>query len=417
MLYKLSRYLLVLIGILTLAYSIPILYNTLFDKRINTPHILYSALNDDFYITRHDGKKVQNPVDTKGKEYTQSEIMEQCPMMYATSLHHSGLLPDSIDGVKIDIETWHDNFIMYGFLPQSLKRPADEYKLFPLFESSGKITLPGDLCRINKRVEFVHTQSNKVNEEKSLLFTEAFKKEGFVFPAKMLAGNSSHRKSRVDGWFITDQKGDLFHLKMEKGKPLLKRIEIPEDFTIKYMQYYEAQNEKLYCFIITDDNRLNILYAKDYEIVELPIYDYIPEEHSIYIMGNMLFYMFQVNTENSIAAYAVDHDHNIMDSYYEEFKPKSEMLIGKAYHFIFPFTLKLTHPRTDLRYTNFVKFNFEGFKSLNWIYLNLILLASTFFLIRKRKLRMKNNIADLILVATTGVFGFIAIHIFQNKEY
>ncbi|RIJ49880.1 DUF4857 domain-containing protein [Maribellus luteus] len=417
MLHKLSRYLLVLIGILTLAYSIPILYNTLFDKRINTPQILYSALNDDFYIRRHDDKKVLNPVDTKGKEYTQTQMLEQCPMFYAPSLHQSGLLPDSIDGVKIDIETWHKHFIMYGFLPQSLMNPSDEYRLFPLYEATEKITLPGDLCRINKRVEFVNTQSNKVNEEKSGLFTDAFEKEGFVFPAKIMAGNSSHNKNRVDGWFITDQRGDLFHLKMEKGQPLLKRIALPEDFKIKYMQYLEVQNEKLYCFIITEDNRLNILYAKDYEIVELPIYDYIPEEHSIYIMGNMLFYMFQVNTENSVAAYAVDHDHNIMDSYYEEFKPKSEMLMGKAFHFIFPFTLKLTHPRSDIRYTNYVKFNFEGFKTFNWIYLNLLLLVITYLLIRKRKLRLKNNMVDLLIVAATGIFGFIAINVFQNKEY
>ena len=417
MLHKLSRYLLVLIGILTLAYSIPILYNTLFDKRINTPQILYSALNDDFYIRRHDDKKVLNPVDTKGKEYTQTQMLEQCPMFYAPSLHQSGLLPDSIDGVKIDIETWHKHFIMFGFLPQTLMNPSDEYRLFPLYEATEKITLPGDLCRINKRVEFVNTQSNKVNEEKSGLFTDAFEKEGFVFPAKIMAGNSSHNKSRVDGWFITDQQGDLFHIKMEKGQPLLKRIALPEDFKIKYMQYLEVQNEKLYCFIITEDNRLNILYAKDYEIVELPIYDYIPEEHSIYIMGNMLFYMFQVNTENSVAAYAVDHDHNIIDSYYEEFKPKSEMLMGKAFHFIFPFTLKLTHPRSDIRYTNYVKFNFEGFKTFNWIYLNLLLLVITYLLIRKRKRRLRNNIADLLLVAATGIFGFVAINVFQNKEY
>lgn len=417
MLHKLSRYLLVLIGILTLAYSIPILYNTLFDKRVNTPQILYSALNDDFYIRRHDDKKVLNPVDTKGKEYTQTQMLEQCPMFYAPSLHQSGLLPDSIDGVKIDIETWHKHFIMFGFLPQTLMKPSDEYRLFPLYEATEKITLPGDLCRVNKRVEFVNTQSNKVNEEKSRLFTDAFEKEGFAFPAKILAGNSSHNKNRVDGWFITDQQGALFHLKMEKGQPLLKRIALPEDFKIKYIQYLEVQNEKLYCFIITEDNRINILYAKDYEIVELPIYDYIPEEQSIYIMGNMLFYMFQVNAENSVAAYAIDHDHNIIDSYYEEFKPKSEMLMGKAYHFIFPFTLKLTYPMSDLRYTNYVTFNIEGFKTFHWVYLNLLLLVITYLLIRKRRLRLKNNIADLLLVAATGIFGFVAINVFQNKEY
>ena len=417
MLHKLSRYLLVMIAILVLAYSVPILYNTLFDKRINTPHILYSALNDDFYISRYDEKKVLNPVDTKGKEYTQTEMMEQCPMMFATSLHQSGLLPDSIDGVKIDIEIWHQNFIMYGFVPHTLRRPADEYRLFPLYESTGKIALPGDLCRIKKRVEFVNVQSNEVNEEKSLLFTKAFEKEGFVFPAQILAGNPSHRKNRADGWFITDNIGDLFHLKMESGQPVFKKIETPEDFQIKYMQYLEVENEKLYCFIISEDNRLNILYSKDYEIVEIPVYDYIPEEHTIYIMGNMLFWMFQVNTENSIAAYAVDLDHNIIDSYYEEFQPKSEMLIGKAYHFIFPFTLKLTQPRSDLRYTDFVKFNFDGYSNFSWVYLHAVLLGVSVFLIRKRKLRFKNNIIDLLLVAATGLFGFIAINVFQNKEY
>ena len=60
-------------------------------------------------------------------------------------------------------------------------------------------------------MEFIVARTNKINEEKSQLFTEALTAEGFIFPADIIAGLPTTRKSHDEGYFITDSEGTLFH--------------------------------------------------------------------------------------------------------------------------------------------------------------------------------------------------------------
>ena len=79
--------------------------------------------------------------------------------------------------------------------------------------------MPDDYFRIGKRMEFIVAKTNKVDEAKSKLFTDALSAEGFAFPANLIAGLPTTRKSKDEGYFLTDSREQLFHIKMIKGQP------------------------------------------------------------------------------------------------------------------------------------------------------------------------------------------------------
>lgn len=53
-------------------------------------------------------------------------------------------------------------------------------------------------------------------------------------------------KSRDDGWFIQDKNLQLFHLKMVKGEPFVKKIAMPAGFEIKKIVCNDHQSGEFY---------------------------------------------------------------------------------------------------------------------------------------------------------------------------
>ncbi len=59
----------------------------------------------------------------------------------------------------------------------------------------------------------------------------------------------------------------------------------------------------------------------------------------------------------------------------------------------------------------------EESNSWSWLALNLALVIITVILIRREGKSLGGNIPDLVIVALTGIFGFLAVHIIPNKQY
>jgi len=411
MLPKLSRYSLIVVSIVVLAAILPQIYNTLFDVRINLPYITYSTVADDFFIMKSNAGKTYFK-DTEGNEYTQKEFLKSTPISNYFYLVANGGMPDSIKGVKITVPKLRREGFRLMLRPQRYSAP--EYHLYPLFESEPEfgLSFPKDFFRINNRIEFIDAKTNTIEEEKSQLFTEALLKNGFEFPANLVAGIPSIMKSRADGWFITDRTGKLYHLKMVKGSPYVKHISTPAGFDIKAIFCTDFNNREFYALMVTQDNRLFLLGIPDYKLTEIPIYDYKPLKQKMLFSGNLFDRTFTLVGNSSVKAYSLDRDYKIIDTYSEGRPVKSEMLMGKVFDYLFPFYINFEIPESK-----FIQFNINGYANYYWIYLNIILFGLTFFLIKKGNKRLSNIIPDLIIVAVTGLFGFIVIHLFPNKEF
>jgi hypothetical protein len=164
--------------------------------------------------------------------------------------------------------------------------------------------------------------------------------------------------------------------------------------------------------VVTDDNKIYLLEQKDHKLVRLPIDDYDPELQTLRMTGNLFCKTVELSGEGSVKVYAIDRAFNKVDEYYQSWPVKADMTVGKVFSFLFPF-------RVEMEPTNsqFVHFQFKGNNNYRWVYLNLLLLVAFLGIIKAQGRKLSRNILDLLVVAVTGVFGFIAVNIFSNKEY
>ncbi len=408
---KISRYILVAIAILVSAVAIPKLYWLSFDKPIRSPFIMYSSIDHDFMIQRTGEKTIR--MDNTGREYTRDEFEQKLPLFYSRQLLISGTMPDTIDGVYMDIHELNKARSFFRLRPAMIYAP--DPGLYPMFESeSGRANLemPKDYFRISWRMEFIDAADNRINEKKSRMFTSVLQKRGFVFPAKKIAGIPTTRKSCDEGYFVTDSKDQLFHIKMIEARPFVKKVELPGGLKFKHIACVDFSDKKFYNYLVSEDNDIYVLSQDVYELTKLAIENYNADTEELRIYGNLFYYNVVIRGDNYVNVTILDSDYNKVDEYHESWTGRTDSKQGKIFSYIFPAQLKMYD--SNISFTDFYPDITKGF---NWLILNLLLILVHFYIIRKKGFSLKNNIFDLIIVALTGLFGFIAVNVFPNKSF
>jgi len=407
---KFGRYILIFIGVLTLAIFLPKLYWIAFEKPPRKPFILYSCVNNEFMIHRI-GEKVW--VDAKGKQYSREEYEQKLPMMFYKQLLASGSMPDSIRGTALDMHAILREKSFFRLKANEIDAPRPE--LYPLFESrTGRayLELPEDFFRITWRIEFIEATTNKIQEEKSQLFSAALFHNGFSFPAKFISGLPTFRKSCDEGYLIVDSKDQLFHLKMIKGKPFVKKIDVPEGVKFKHISCVDFNNKDFYAYLFSDKNEIYILTQANYKLINWAIEGYDPANCDLKIFGDLLNYTVIIEANDHQKAIALDKQYEIVDTYTEKWLVKEDMQEDWIFASLFPAQLSMTSDNSK-----FIRFYFTPSKGFDWIFLNLLLVAFHFIWLLKRKTKLKSHLADLGIVGISGIYGLIAIHLFQNKFF
>jgi hypothetical protein len=409
---KISRYILVFLGILVASIVIPKLYWIIFEKATNIPNIYYSCIKDDYFIVHSDKNGIEI-TDTKGKSYTMSEYEENLPLIFFRQLMFDGRMPDSINGVPMDPAALNKARSFITYRPKDYRSPQPV--LNPLLESeSGKVQLvmPDDYFRIDKRMEFIDAASNKVNFEKSERFTQALIKNNFAFPAKIIAGLPTVRKSCDDGYFVKDSRGDLFQIKMVKGEPFIVRIDVPDYIDIVHIECVDLKNREFYCYLFTRNSGIFVVLEGIYELQRLPIEGFNPMINEVKVNCDLFNKTISLIGDNYIHTVTVDEEYNVINSYDLTWPAKYERTDYKVFSSLFPFEIKMKIPES--KYVNFYFIFSSGFL---WIITNLIFVGLSVFLIYKKNTSLKYKIPDLIIILLTGVFGFIATQIFPLKIY
>lgn len=409
---KISRYFLVLMTILAAAVALPKLYWLAFDKPIHVPFLMYSSQEHDFFmIDRENDESVRK--DRQGNYYTRDEFEVKLPMFFSRQLAMNGNMPDSLNGMDIDLQQINHARSMFRYRPRDMQTP--DPGLYPLFEAeSGRANLemPTDFFRITHRMEFLDAASNEIDERKSQMFTTVLENRDFNFPARLIAGIPTTRKSCDEGYFVVDSKDIMYHVKMIQGEPYIRKIEVPDGLTFKHISAVDFMDKKYYCYMISEEDELYILTQDLYEFIKWPFEGLQAETDELRVYGNLFNYTVQTRRPGYMKVVALDNNYNKVDEYEKTWPVSSETKQGIVASFIFPGELRLSDSTT-----NFVDFNFELMKRLNWIYLNIVLVIIQILLIRRSKLRLNRNILDLVIVGVTGIFGFIAVNFFQNKFF
>ena len=406
---KISRYILVFVAVITLAIILPRLFWTVFEKPIRKPIAHYSCISNQFMINR--GEKEWT--DAKGNKCSRDEYERMLPFMFTKQLLASGTIPDSINGIALEMRAIVKEKSFFRLKTNDVDAPTS--RLYPLFESrSGRaqLELPEDFFRITWRVDFIDASTNQILEEKSQMFLAALFQKGFSFPAKLISGLPTPRKSCDEGYLIIDSKDQLFHLKMIKDKPFVKKVDLPEGLKFKYIGCVDFKNKEFYAYLFSDKNEIYILTQNDYKLINWPVDGYDPATCDLKIYGDLFNYTVLIEASDQIKAIALNRQYRIVDTYTEKWVVKEDLKAGRIFASIFPAQISMTSDNSK-----FIRFYFTPSKRANWVLFNILLLVVHFIWLYVRKARLKNHLADMGIVAVCGIYGLIAVHLFQNKFF
>jgi len=405
---RISRYILVLVTIVTASIVLPGLYWMAFEKPINAPFVMYSCINDDFMIIRSGVFS-----DKKGNKYSREEYEQKLPFMNYRQLMVAETMPDTIKGVAIDMHELSRTKSFYRFKPDEMQAPKPA--LYPLLESeSGRASLemPDDFFRITWRMEFINAENNTILEEKSRMFSAVLYHKGFQFPARMISGLPTTRKSCDEGYFVVDASYQLYHIKMIKGNPYIHKIELPEGLKFKNIGCVDFRDKEFYAYLFSDKNEIYVIQQDTYDLVKLPVEGFVPEICELSIWGDLFNYNAIFKSEGQIKDVVLDRKFKKVDEFNETWLKKEERFEGKAFSSLFPAQLSL-----DDKNSSFISFYFQKSKGFNWLIVNLVLVLVHLGILRNRKAKYKKHLADLVIIAVTGIFGFIAVNFFPNKFF
>lgn len=386
------------LSVFLLSWIIPSLVQLTMDSTPRYPFTYYSSVINQFCYFTPDDDNIRGK-DTQGNVYTEAEFTRVLPMFYSRQLAMENALPDSIQGIPVDLHTITRNKFFFRYRPKDKNTPV--IALYPMFEScSGKVDLenPSDMFRLKENIEFIDMASNQINEKKSTKFQQALENAGFSFPAQWVAGIPSNRKSYDEGYFALDQQNNLFHIKMTNGKPFVKDTKVGHAISVSRMFPMECENRSLYGFLFDTNNTLYYLSTNDYQLVKV-LEDVNPDKDKISIMANMFYWTVAQQTATGEYIYALEN--KTMHQVDSLFRPAPKSTWDKALPYLFPFTINFQDYTNSYIYPRISGYYFYSLS------LNLILTIIIFALYHKKK--SHNACLAGFITLFTGIAGFITM--------
>jgi hypothetical protein len=347
-----TKYSLIIVAIISLASFIPHLFLVAGGQRVDRPVTFYSVVINDIAYTLTDKSGQRTFLDGSGKEYTAREHAEILPFMYYRDLEKWGVYPETINGQNITPHRASLERDFTSIYPYAIDGDRVRVKLYPLFESSSgfsTVEMPTELFRITSRMEFVDAVSNSVNEEKSVLFTEALTSAGFKFPAVMFSGNPTTKKPYDAGYFITDSNGKIFHLLQVKGQPVITDTGINPDGNVIFMSLKENENLKHYGLLVTDKGDVYHILKDGYQLKKLYLENYTPTAQTLRYIEDPLNFTLKVIDEFGEAIYVSDRNYEAVKNFYFPYERRVRGVARTVYDAVFPFNIS-NNPTTYGKY-------------------------------------------------------------------
>ena len=388
------------LSVFLLSWIIPSLVQLSLDSSSRYPFTYYSSVVNQFCYFDQEDDNVRGR-DMSGRTYTDAEFDRVLPMFYYRQLAMENALPDSIQGVPVDLHTIARNNFFFWYKPKDKNTPV--IALYPMFEScSGKVDLenPSDMFRLKENIEFIDMATNRVDEQKSARFQQALEKAGFAFPAQWVAGIPTSQKSYDEGYFALDGEGRLFHVKMTNGKPFVKDTKVRD---ISCMLPMEIENRSLYGFLFDTHHTLYYLSTDGYRLVKV-LDDVDPDKDRVSIMANMFYWTVAKTTPDGEHTYALES--RSMQRVDSLFRPAPESAWDKTLPYLFPFTVTFQDSTNSYIYPRVSGYYFPSLP------LNIVLAVVT--LIVYCKDRSCGKYLAGIITLCTGIAGFITVCLFAR---
>jgi len=379
-------------------WAVPELVKTATFSKPSYPFVYYSSVKKKFMFRELD-KRPDKHHDDEGVLYEDKEFDAALPLLNYRQLTLNSEMPDSVDGVKIENQLLRTKQINFRYMPKYKNAP--EIGLYIMYESlpkKGKLESPGDLFRLNDKIEFIDAETNMVDQEKSKKFQEALVKAGYVFPAQWTTGNLNIRKAYDEGYFSLDAQGQLFHIKMVNGRPFVRNTNLNPQIEIAYFSAQEPADKRYYG-IFFDKSGYCYLLEEGYQPLQLDIDPIGLDTDDMTILGNFLYWTVYVQKSDGRHYYALRTEtlEQVRSALVEAPGNKWDAVAGV----LFPFYL--TFQKSTSEYLA-PQLHFTAFTAL----ITNVLLALLFaFIYPKRTMKKKIFTGSYVLVF--GIAGALAL--------
>lgn len=409
-----SKYLIVCIAVFSFSILMPYFYALMFVKNIDKDFIYYSEIIDDFAIRTYTADRNNIYKDKAGNIYSEQEFKQLLPQIYARDLSLNNKYTEIINNKIVSAE----DMIKYNFYlstePDKINEENIRIKLTPVFESqsgSASLSMPVDLARIGENITFINARTNKVDTEKSKLFTSELLNNNFSFPVKIFGSNPDVRKSFDAGVFLLDSNNQLFNLKMVENKPVVEKYKA--DFNneeIALISIKENQYATFYGFIVSKSGNIYLINTNN-TLSKLTVENYNPYKDSLRININPLHILVNVTKEKEQTSYLYNKKYEFVKSYTLAVIPSLSGASLLFFNIIFPFSI-YTDAYTAAEY---LKVEISSNIPASIIFI-IILMIIYFIICRYFKSISKTTVIDMAVIALSGIYGFTALLLLQNYK-
>lgn len=284
------------------------------------PMTYYSSVENQFVSLPQDNSKE-----------VQKAFEQKLPELYYRQLAMDGTMPDTLSGVAVSPQFFkHHNFFVHY-------RPSQHYSpnvpMYPLMEAlSGEVNLrmPDDYFRlVSSGIEFVRIADNKVDQAKSEAFTSALSDAGFIFPACWATGIPNPKKTREEGYFLSDNEGKVFRIRMEKGNPVIYTHPNLSRLRPTSILPQTVDDASIFGLAFCDNNEIYAITAPDMEPKKLPL-DFDPTWQSFFIWRTPFYWNISVDNPG----------------YFSDYKPSDKNQAGRTIYAFSPYQLDKVHTKT-----------------------------------------------------------------------
>jgi len=403
---KITSAILFIIAIFSLAWFLPWVYSVVSPSSSQDPFLYFSPITNQWIITQKDSTDKMAYFDEEGNVISQKKRDELLPQHYYRDLMARGTMPETIQGMAVDVPALRHAEMMFNIAPRDINKIYP--KFYPIMESmpqSVDLEDPNTAFRANGKIEFVNIKDNTINQRRSKLFTETFAARGFEYPVRWTNATISARKQYDEGYMLIDNKGFLYHMKQQAGRPYLAKIN-SGDIRFKYAFILENMNRTERGIAVSEDNDVYLLrHDGDYSLEYFDIGKVDLTKDRLMIWGNLFNRLIRVSSENGVRWYALDTKTNnlLANKTYPAVKTTSSAVA----EYIFPFALTFISNSDSFGMPRLIKFSYLA------IPLNIVLAIILFALFRKQNIRCAT--AASIVTVFLGIYSFIAFYFLKKS--
>jgi len=374
---KLGNLYLSIIGVLLAIWLLPRLYYIITAESYSTPFTLYSCTIGDFVSLKDRAGKDFVFNDTQGREYGDSVL----PFFYYRVLSSRNNVPEVINGKQFTGEEIERNNIIFSSTPRDVN--SETSNVYMLLESNPpRLELEdAEYAMVARKDGFkvVEIATNKCAASLETALNATLDSIGFRFPAKIVSGNPSTRKSYDEGYMLTDADGKLYHLKLVDGKPWVESIRTDNGLDIKHVFITENDNKASLAYIFDSENRFYVLDNLRRLIRTDVIADVTKQE--VLLVGDVLNYTVRVSDNDGEDFWALETTGlKTLKTMRREYPAPDSFDLPK---YILPARLALNSPLDTSVRPQFVDFSWTGL-SIDAIILVILLISiSTFRRIKR----------------------------------